>query len=61
MQVREDEHTMDGIGEVQLGIPTVRSGDLFPVSCRGPVWPLGRLWTAQCVVGQLRPIRGLYG
>src|SRR5262249_32955658 len=28
---------------------------------RRPVWPLGRLWTAQCVVGQLCQIRGLYG
>jgi hypothetical protein len=57
----DNEPTMEGIGEVQLGISTARAGGLFPVRRRGPVWHLGRLWTAQCVVGQLCPIRGLYG
>ena len=48
-------------GDVQLGIRPPRSGGLFPVCRRRPVWPLGRLWAAQCVVGQLCQIRGLYG
>jgi hypothetical protein len=38
-----DEPTMDGIGEVQYGVSTARSGNLFPVCRRRPVWPLGRL------------------
>src|SRR5262249_27040818 len=52
---------MDQIRDVELGLSTPRSGDLFPVCRRRPVWPLGRLWAAQCVVGQLYPIRRLYG
>ena len=52
---------MDRIGKVQLGVSAACSGDFFLVCGRGPIWPLGRLWTAQCVVGQLCPIRGLYG
>ena len=48
----EDETTMDRIGEVQPGISTARSGDLFPVCRRRPVRPMGSLWTGQCVVGQ---------
>jgi uncharacterized membrane protein YphA (DoxX/SURF4 family) len=42
---------MDGIREVQLGISAACSGDLFPVCRRRPVWHLGRLWSAQCGVG----------
>src|SRR5213593_4392531 len=52
---------MDRIGDGQLGISTLRSGDLFPVCRRRPIWTVGRLWTARCGVGQLCPIRGLYG
>src|SRR5262245_44322302 len=51
---------MDRIVDVQLGIPTPRSGDLVPVCRRRPVWPLGHLWTAQRIVGRLFPIRRLY-
>jgi hypothetical protein len=32
-----DEPTMDGIGEVQYGVSTARSGNLFPVCRRRPV------------------------
>ena len=38
------ESTINGTGEVQFGISTVRIGNLFPVCRRGPLWPLGRLW-----------------
>lgn len=44
---------MDGFGEDQLGVSTARTGDLFSVCRRRPLWHLGRLWTAQCFVGQL--------
>ena len=61
-ELRSDvESTINGTGEVQFGISTVRIGNLFPVCRRGPLWPLGRLWPAERVVGRLRPIRGLYG
>jgi hypothetical protein len=53
---RDDE----GIREVQFAISTARPRNLFPVGRSRPIWPLGCLWTAQCVVGRLRTIRGLY-
>src|SRR6516165_10219384 len=61
-RLRSDvEPTIDGTGEVKFAISTARAGNLFPVCRRGPLWPLGRLWPAERVVGRLRPIRGLYG
>ncbi len=56
----DDEPTIDGIDEVQLGLFTARIGNLFPVCRGGPLWHLGILWTAQCVLGRLRPVRGLH-
>jgi len=56
----DDDPTIDGIEEVQLGIFTARTGNLFPVCRGGPLWHLGLLWTAQCVLGRLRPVRGLH-
>src|SRR4029079_7654608 len=40
------------ISEVQLSISTARSGNLFYVCRRRPVWSLGCSQTARCIVGQ---------
>ena len=42
---------MDGIGNGQLGVSTARSRDLLFVRGRRPVWPLGRLRTANVAWG----------
>ena len=52
---------MEGVGKVQFGLYTARFGNLLSLGRRRPVWSLGQVWAPQCGVGQLCPIRGLYG
>jgi len=56
----DNRSTINEIDEILLRVSKACSGNLFPVSRRGSVWPLRRLWTTQCGLGQLCPLRRLY-
>jgi uncharacterized membrane protein YphA (DoxX/SURF4 family) len=51
----------DPDGDAQLGVSAPCAGDVVLICRCGSVWALGHVWTAECVLGQLCPIPGLYG